>query len=337
MRVGAAVWDGAYVLSAWLDAQPPGTFSGLRCVELGCGLGLVGLVLARLGAAAVYLTDKPTPSALAGPRGNAARNKLLLAPTNAGAAAAGQPAAAAAEAAGLTTQGGGTDVVKEQLGAGCQQSHGFKQAGPQHEEAAAAVSGLAAAAVQQAVMKGAVVQHHQQPHSQQDQQQRQQQQLSPLLLQQQQLPQTCAHEPALAVQHNNPCTTAPPAKPPQPPLRPKQQQQQQRSQHAGAVGSRPVVQVCGLDWECPASLAAAAAAIRAEGPIDLIVASDCIYPGEPPRSLLHGKQVTASCLCNGRGSVAATWPSCAPLLVWVVMHASPAATHIGLGLQPSSW
>lgn len=87
IRVGAAVWDGAYVLAAYLDAQPPGAFTGLRCVELGCGCGLLGLVLARLGAAAVYLTDKP--QLLTGPRVNAAKNKLLAAQPPPPAAAAG--------------------------------------------------------------------------------------------------------------------------------------------------------------------------------------------------------------------------------------------------------
>lgn len=56
--MGACAWDGAYVLAAALDAQPPGSFAGLRAVELGAGMGLPGLVLARLGAA-VWLTDKP--------------------------------------------------------------------------------------------------------------------------------------------------------------------------------------------------------------------------------------------------------------------------------------
>jgi predicted nicotinamide N-methyase len=137
-RVGAAVWDGAYVLAAWLDAQPPGSFAGLRCVELGCGLGLPGLVLARLGAAAVFLTDKP--ALLVGARGNAAKNKLL----------SSQPAANGS-----------------------------------------------------------------------------------------------------------------------------QQQQPQQPQQPGCV-----VQVVGLDWEQPESLAAAAATITAGGRVDLIVGSDCIYPGE---------------------------------------------------------
>jgi predicted nicotinamide N-methyase len=142
IRVGAAVWDGAYVLASYLNAQPQGTFQGLRCVELGCGCGLLGLLLARLGASAVYLTDKS--QYLVGPRVNAAKNKLLA------------PAA--------------------QVGA-------------------------------------------------QQQQQLQQQA--------------------------------------------REQQQQQPA----------VVQVVGLDWEDQQAMAEAVAAIRAQGQIDLIVASDCIYPG----------------------------------------------------------
>jgi predicted nicotinamide N-methyase len=139
IRVGAAVWDGAYVLASYLDAQPPGTFTGLRCVELGCGCGLLGLVLARLGGAAVYLTDKP--QLLTGPRVNAAKNKLL---------AAQPPPAAGAQ----------------------------------------------------------------------------------------------------------------------------QQQQQQQQQPSAAV-----VQVCALDWEDQQTMAQSVAAIRAQGRVDVIVASDCIYPG----------------------------------------------------------
>lgn len=87
VSAGAAVWDGAYVLAAYLDSQPPGTFAGLRCVELGCGCGLLGLVLARLGAGAVYLTDKQQH--LVGPRVNAAKNKLLAPAAPAVPAAAG--------------------------------------------------------------------------------------------------------------------------------------------------------------------------------------------------------------------------------------------------------
>jgi predicted nicotinamide N-methyase len=73
VRVGCCVWDGAFVLAAWLDAQPAGMFAGKRCVELGAGIGLVGLCLARLGAS-VVLTD--TPSMVVQARLNAAKNKL---------------------------------------------------------------------------------------------------------------------------------------------------------------------------------------------------------------------------------------------------------------------
>lgn len=44
---------------------------------------------------------------------------------------------------------------------------------------------------------------------------------------------------------------------------------------APAAGTATVI---GLDWEDQASLAAAAAAISAHGPVDFIVATDCIYP-----------------------------------------------------------
>ncbi|PSC70949.1 lysine methyltransferase METTL21D [Micractinium conductrix] len=75
VRVGACAWDGAYVLAAALDAQPPGSFAGLRAVELGAGMGLPGLVLARLGAA-VWLTDKPAATVFG--RCNAAKNRMLV-------------------------------------------------------------------------------------------------------------------------------------------------------------------------------------------------------------------------------------------------------------------
>lgn len=66
------------MLSAYLDAQPAGSFAGLRAVELGAGVALPALVLARLGAA-VYATDRPAATLFA--RQNAARNRLLaLAP-----------------------------------------------------------------------------------------------------------------------------------------------------------------------------------------------------------------------------------------------------------------
>ncbi|KAL3138792.1 hypothetical protein ABBQ32_005634 [Trebouxia sp. C0010 RCD-2024] len=73
LGVGACLWDGAFVLTAYLLTQPSDTFTGKRCIELGAGVGLVGLSLARLGAE-VTLTDKPALLSLL--KGNVARNWL---------------------------------------------------------------------------------------------------------------------------------------------------------------------------------------------------------------------------------------------------------------------
>jgi predicted nicotinamide N-methyase len=73
IKVGCCAWDGAYILSAYLQSLPEGSFKGLRVVELGAGVGMVGLVLAKLGAN-VVVTDKPSMLVL--PRLNAAKNKL---------------------------------------------------------------------------------------------------------------------------------------------------------------------------------------------------------------------------------------------------------------------
>ena len=48
--VGACLWDGALVLAGYLAAQPRYKYVGLRCVELGAGVGLVGIALAMMGA-----------------------------------------------------------------------------------------------------------------------------------------------------------------------------------------------------------------------------------------------------------------------------------------------
>ncbi|GAB0494190.1 hypothetical protein MMPV_005480 [Pyropia vietnamensis] len=57
---GTTVWDGALVLAAALAAHPAATVAGRRVVELGSGVGLVGVVAAKAGATATVLTDLPS-------------------------------------------------------------------------------------------------------------------------------------------------------------------------------------------------------------------------------------------------------------------------------------
>lgn len=59
--VGACLWDGALVLAGFLAAQPRYRYVGARCVELGGGVGLVGMALARM----VRLERLGTPPTLA--------------------------------------------------------------------------------------------------------------------------------------------------------------------------------------------------------------------------------------------------------------------------------
>lgn len=54
--VGACLWDGALLLAAFLVAQPRHRLVGARCVELGAGVGAVGVAAAKLGAR-VVVTD----------------------------------------------------------------------------------------------------------------------------------------------------------------------------------------------------------------------------------------------------------------------------------------
>lgn len=113
IRVGACAWDGALVMAAYLDAQPPGEISGLRCVELGAGVGLVGLVLARLGAH-VTLTDRPQATSFA--RMSTGKSKLL---PSSGAAASSQENSGSVRIEGLEWGAPGyMDVVASLASAG---------------------------------------------------------------------------------------------------------------------------------------------------------------------------------------------------------------------------
>ena len=59
--IGNIVWDGAVVMHEYFQDTnhfPPGYFRGKKVLELGAGLGLVGITLAYLGAE-VYMTDLP--------------------------------------------------------------------------------------------------------------------------------------------------------------------------------------------------------------------------------------------------------------------------------------
>ena len=70
LGLGGSVWDGALVLIEYLLGQA-GLFRGRRCLDLGCGTGLLGLSSAALGARSV-LADRPPIVTLA--RANIDRN-----------------------------------------------------------------------------------------------------------------------------------------------------------------------------------------------------------------------------------------------------------------------
>ncbi|CAI5984369.1 unnamed protein product [Closterium sp. NIES-64] len=75
---GAWVWDASLVFAAWLGAHgkawPEGSCKDLRVLELGAGLGVVGLAAAALGAR-VLLTDRDI-RCMRGIRRNIAENAL---------------------------------------------------------------------------------------------------------------------------------------------------------------------------------------------------------------------------------------------------------------------
>lgn len=48
--MGACLWDGALVLAAYLLTLPRRRFFGMRCVELGAGVGTLGIIAAKLGS-----------------------------------------------------------------------------------------------------------------------------------------------------------------------------------------------------------------------------------------------------------------------------------------------
>lgn len=54
--VGACVWDGAMLLGGYLASLPRHRFIGMKCVELGAGVGALSVLLAKMGAR-VYSTD----------------------------------------------------------------------------------------------------------------------------------------------------------------------------------------------------------------------------------------------------------------------------------------
>ena len=72
---GHVVWDAAFLLVKWLEAMPAALLAGRTVVEVGSGVGLVGLAAAALGAR-VVLTDMPDVLALT--RANLAANLDLV-------------------------------------------------------------------------------------------------------------------------------------------------------------------------------------------------------------------------------------------------------------------
>jgi len=61
-ELGGTVWDAALVLAKYFENTtvfPPGYFKGKRILELGSGTGLIGIVLALLGANVIVTDQQP--------------------------------------------------------------------------------------------------------------------------------------------------------------------------------------------------------------------------------------------------------------------------------------
>lgn len=71
---GHVIWDAAFLLVKYLEQLGPKFMSRKRCIEVGSGVGLVGIAAASLGAH-VVLTDMP--SALHLTQLNADKNRVL--------------------------------------------------------------------------------------------------------------------------------------------------------------------------------------------------------------------------------------------------------------------
>lgn len=70
----AELWDSAHAIAHWLIQQP--TLRGVRVLDLGCGMGLSGMVAAALGASVLFADLEP--DALLFARLNSATDKTTI-------------------------------------------------------------------------------------------------------------------------------------------------------------------------------------------------------------------------------------------------------------------